>query len=379
MKCNIKKLATMLIILFGVPQTVIAQTFSFPTGTTAQDPFTNLDVIHQINGAGTYYFHIDGKAFRTFVDSAGYISVYADVIPVDLTNDSISSGRLGATPRVTYIKRTDTFSNPMVSSDLEYGKGYLTDDILADMGHANSLKITSFPVNSGNLPTRLNATTDAQTYINRVLENQMLGQGIADAPNLRNTWTGTGAVDHLRQAACASAYRNKPLTNSVFHACGFSTGVHWFPQTQIGGGSNWGRFSIDNSVDFSSDPSPSRLLAGSQIMLLLKFEEAKLLVSKTASAPNDPAQAGDVISYTYNITNKGSIPAINVAISDMHIAEGTFDQPNIETATLSGSSGQSSNADTLNGTYDALGPNDVLTVTSTYTVTEQDIIKYGTE
>jgi hypothetical protein len=52
MKCNIKKLATMLIILFGVPQTVIAQTFSVPTGTTAQDPFTNLAVIHQINGAG---------------------------------------------------------------------------------------------------------------------------------------------------------------------------------------------------------------------------------------------------------------------------------------------------------------------------------------
>ena len=373
----IKNKWILLIFIVTVPFSALSQTLTSPDGTQG-DPFLTLDVQKLINGAGTYYFDIDGVTFRTFVDADGYIAVYADVIPIN-RNDSISSGGIGVTPRVAYIKRTDTFSNPITSSDLDSGKGYLNATILVKMSNAVSLKVTEFPVPT-TLSTRLNAWTSNQTLINRVLTGVTLSRWKVDNSLFASIhWSGTG-VSYM-QGSDSTNNSAIDLRKIVFHSSGNLDGIHWRPNEEAG-------FAIDYTGDdiYTKDGKfgsaekigDERLDTGSQIMLLLWFGKPVLRVQKVASASNgEPAKAGDVITYTYYVENVGTLAANNVTMNDLQFSEGAFVQPNIENATLTNTSGISSNTDTTNDSFDVLGPDDELTVTATYTVTEDDMAKYG--
>lgn len=91
--------------------------------------------------------------------------------------------------------------------------------------------------------------------------------------------------------------------------------------------------------------------------------------------------AGDVIAYTYTVTNSGNVTVRNVAVTDAHDGVGTApvivvptsvttDNGTVAAGTLNDSSDAVGPPD---GDWDVLGPQDVITFRSTYTVVAGDL------
>ena len=99
-----------------------------------------------------------------------------------------------------------------------------------------------------------------------------------------------------------------------------------------------------------------------------------LTVTKSASDTVN-VSVGQVITYTYTITNTGNQTISAIKLSDSHDGSGPAPAPDPDTATLTDNAptGDSNNDTTGDGEWDALAPGDVLTVTGTYTITQNDV------
>ncbi len=95
----------------------------------------------------------------------------------------------------------------------------------------------------------------------------------------------------------------------------------------------------------------------------------------TANGTTDNVPTGTLITYTYTITNTGNQTISNISLSDVHGGYGIDPLPDPDTAVLTDNTpaGGSSNTVTGDGEWDALGPNDVLTIAVPYTVVQQDV------
>lgn len=92
------------------------------------------------------------------------------------------------------------------------------------------------------------------------------------------------------------------------------------------------------------------------------------------------AEAGDVITYTYVVTNTGNTFLRNVSLNDVHQGAGTFSQPVLASSPLTDNNTTAGSDSTDNGTdavWDVLAPGDVVTFTATYTVDADDITGNG--
>ena len=97
-----------------------------------------------------------------------------------------------------------------------------------------------------------------------------------------------------------------------------------------------------------------------------------LSMTKVAGNPG-PYGLGDVVTYTYTVTNDGDVNINDVAISDTHNGSDPAPTPGNETLlTDAGTQGDSTDA-TVDGTWDVLAPGDIVTFTGTYTITQTDV------
>lgn len=100
---------------------------------------------------------------------------------------------------------------------------------------------------------------------------------------------------------------------------------------------------------------------------------AGMTVSKTADDDTD-AVAGQVITYTYVVTNTGGKTLANVALSESHNGSGPPPVPGGEfLSSDAGTPADSSDATPGDGIWSVLAPGDSITMTATYTVTQSDV------
>ena len=100
-------------------------------------------------------------------------------------------------------------------------------------------------------------------------------------------------------------------------------------------------------------------------------QQPSLSMEKVADSEG-PFTVGDVITYTYTVTNDGDTIIRDVAITDTHNGSDPAPVPGDETLFAdNGTSGDSTDA-AIDGTWDVLAPGDTITFTGSYTVTLQD-------
>lgn len=84
--------------------------------------------------------------------------------------------------------------------------------------------------------------------------------------------------------------------------------------------------------------------------------------------------AGQLITYTYVVTNTGGATLNNVSLSEAHNGSGPPPVPGAEFLSSDvGASGDSTDATPNDGIWSVLAPGDSITMTATYTVTQSDV------
>ena len=115
--------------------------------------------------------------------------------------------------------------------------------------------------------------------------------------------------------------------------------------------------------------------AGADFTCLFSNTKAvpNLAIVKTSSTAG-PVKVGQVITYTYKVTNTGNAPMINISINDVHNGTGVFASPFGETlSTDAAPIGDSTDTTANDGIWSLLAPGDTVTFTATYTVTQHDV------
>jgi uncharacterized repeat protein (TIGR01451 family) len=98
-----------------------------------------------------------------------------------------------------------------------------------------------------------------------------------------------------------------------------------------------------------------------------------LTIQKTANTAG-PVSVGQVITYTYTVSNPSPITINNISISDVHNGLGLAPVPGSEILlTDAAPAGNSTDSTANNGTWSVLATGDSIRFTSTYTVTQGDI------
>lgn len=95
-----------------------------------------------------------------------------------------------------------------------------------------------------------------------------------------------------------------------------------------------------------------------------------LTITKTANDTTDVV-VGQNITYTYVVRNTGNVTFDNVSVADSHSGLGT--SPNPSNEVLANNSGSSVNTTANDGNINQLAPGDSVSLTASYTVTQEDI------
>jgi uncharacterized repeat protein (TIGR01451 family) len=86
------------------------------------------------------------------------------------------------------------------------------------------------------------------------------------------------------------------------------------------------------------------------------------------------ADAGDVIAYTYAVTNNGNVSISGISVDDVHSGTGQMPQPANETLSFDAfPSSDSADSTSNDGSWSVLAPGDTVTFTANYTVTQTDV------
>lgn len=119
-----------------------------------------------------------------------------------------------------------------------------------------------------------------------------------------------------------------------------------------------------DSVTISSNPSSASVP--------VVTSNLHMLVTKTADKTSN-VNAGELITYTYTVTNDGNVTIKNLTLADVQNAAGPAPVPGSELLTDNPPNGNSTDATANDGTWDSLAPGDKLTFTATYTVKQSDV------
>lgn len=134
---------------------------------------------------------------------------------------------------------------------------------------------------------------------------------------------------------------------------------------------------VSDTSDNGSDPDPTSNNGAGGVddptPVTLPTPNPNLAMTKVAD-DDSFVTVGQVVTYTYTVTNIGDMNVRGVSISDSHNGSGLPPVPGDETLlTDNGIAGDSTDASANDGVWDLLAPLDVVTFTGTYTVQQEDI------
>ncbi len=97
-----------------------------------------------------------------------------------------------------------------------------------------------------------------------------------------------------------------------------------------------------------------------------------LTITKTADDTTEVVE-GQTITYTYLVENIGDVTLVDVVVADSHGGFGAAPTPTNEVLFSDGGNLNDSTDATVNGSWDLIGPGDVVSFTATYVVTQDDV------
>lgn len=130
---------------------------------------------------------------------------------------------------------------------------------------------------------------------------------------------------------------------------------------------------IDDTVSASFDPGPGVMIISDADQV--PFTTIGDLTIAKAADDTTGVTLGQVITYTYTVSNDGNLTITNINLDDVHNSDGPKVIPGGEIlATGGGVPVSATTADAAqDGVWDALGPGDVVEFVGTHTVTQDDI------
>lgn len=148
---------------------------------------------------------------------------------------------------------------------------------------------------------------------------------------------------------------------------------------------------IDNTATASGTTGSGPITATDTVNVDVVNAAPATTVTKTWVITTDVngdgnADVGDVVTYTYIVTNSGNVTLQNVALTDAHAGAGAalaFVNPAAVTTDfhvpgdIAGTTNDSTNTNFSDNDWDVLGPGDVLTFRSTYTIVSADYTAPG--
>lgn len=263
-----------------------------------------------------------------------------------------------AAPAVSLVKTIDTSTNAPSGPNGNYVTGDIIDYVFTVTNTGDSYL---FDVSIAD------AFADAQGSLTTIAIDTGASTITATAPAGVGTSNDDGADSDYDQLA--------PDDIVVF------TASYTVLASDMTAGSVDGDGEIDNSATASgtyvSDPTDAAtdttITSAASVATAELDIVPQLDVIKVSNA-SGPAVAGQIVTYTYTVTNTGTVAINGVTLADSHTsASGTVAvTPTLGALTDNGTAGDSSDGGTDN-VYDTLAPSDVVTFTSTYTVTQEDI------
>ncbi len=149
------------------------------------------------------------------------------------------------------------------------------------------------------------------------------------------------------------------------------TGSYTLTQADLDGNGG-GDGDIDNTVTVTAVAGSTPLAASTSAETPLATT-ASLAVTKTPSVTSG-VRAGDVVTYTYVVTNTGNQTVTAISMSDAHDGSGAPPVPGSEQLSADlRSLGDSTDLTANDGVWDVLAPGDSVTFTATYTITQTDV------
>ena len=129
---------------------------------------------------------------------------------------------------------------------------------------------------------------------------------------------------------------------------------------------------IDNTATATGTYGGSPTNGAVSYAIDLEDVVATMTITKVADDTTEVV-LNQVITYTYTVTNTGNVPITNVFLADAHNGSGPAPTPGSESILADNGAIGDSTDSASDGTWDTLGPLDVITFTATYTVTQSDI------
>jgi uncharacterized repeat protein (TIGR01451 family) len=286
------------------------------------------------------------------------------------------------TPALATIDNTaNAVGTPPAGAPTNYGSSTQNVPVAAPVPTMTITKAAAVPTVSAGADATIADSGDTILYTYTVKNTgnvTMTGVVPTDPGPTFNGSAGTGSLGAFSPASATLAPNATQVFTATYtmsqldvdHGAGIASGV-----SNTAGATGTTPAAVVYNI-----PNGSKATATTTIPAGPKLTIAKVAVLTTDTNANSKADLGDVVTYTYTVTNTGNVSMTAVSVNDLHgtpavavpLGAGGITS---ETLTVPGplGAGASSDATANNGIWSVLAPGATVTFTWVHTVTQAEV------